>query len=68
MEECHLSPIALSHIKRDHNRGGREGKAKSDWLLNGTLQVITSFDAARLETTSTAVNSNTDVELLCTYN
>lgn len=57
-----------SHKKINLTWGGKEGEAKSDWLLKDNLHEISSFDAARLEITPTIVKSNTDVELLCTYN
>lgn len=56
--------MTLSHKKKNLGKY----KAKSDWLLKDTLQEITSFDVARLETRSNIVKSDTDVELLCTYN
>lgn len=42
--------------------------SSSGWLLRDTTQEITSFDAARLDIGSETVVSNTDAELLCTYN
>lgn len=57
-----------SYREKNLNWGEKEKEAKSDWLLKDTLQEITSFDATRLETRSTVVESSTDVELLCTYN
>ena len=62
------SPIPPTHAKRNQDRSGEKSKAKSDWLLRDTTQEITSFDAARLGIGSVAVDSNTDAELLCSYN
>lgn len=62
------SPIPLTHAKKNQDRSGEKSKAKSDWLLRDTTQEITSFDAARLGIGSLAVDSNTDAELLCSYN
>lgn len=61
-------PILPTHAKKNQDRSEEKSKAKGDWLLRDTTQEITSFDAARLGTGSVAVDSNTDAELLCSYN
>lgn len=68
VERTHSSSMTPSSIKKNHNMGGKECKGKSGWLLKDTTQLIASFDAVQLDIGSTVVESNTDSELLCTYN
>lgn len=67
-EGIHTSSLAADHFGRKNDGGGENFRVNADWLLKDTTQEITSFDAARLEVGPTAVESNTDSELLCTYN
>lgn len=68
IEGTHTGSVAKGHVEQKNDRGGGKFKLNPDWLLKDTTQEIISFDAARLEVGPTAVESNTDSELLCTYN
>lgn len=68
IEGTHTGSVAKGHIEQKYDKGGEKFKVNPDWLLKDTTQEIVSFDAARLEVGPTAVESNTDSELLCTYN
>lgn len=52
----------------DQDRCREKFNSGSDWLLRDTMQEITSFDTARLNIGSDTTVSNTEAELLCTYN
>lgn len=67
-EGTQASSIPPAHAKKNQDRSEEKSKSNSDWLLRDTTQEMTSFDAARLGIGSAAVDSNTDAELLCSYN
>lgn len=68
IEETNTGSVAKAHIEQYNDRGGGKCKVNPDWLLKDTSQKIITFDAAQLEVGPDAVESNTDSELLCTYN
>ncbi|MCJ1347137.1 hypothetical protein MMC31_005358, partial [Peltigera leucophlebia] len=57
-----------NNINKNQDRLVETYDSSSGWLLRDTTQEITSFDAGRLDIGSETVVSNTDAELLCTYN
>lgn len=68
IEETTTGSVAKAGIEQINDRGGAKCKLNPDWMMKDTMQEIITFEAARLEVGPNAVESNTDSELLCTYN
>lgn len=68
IEATNTCSVAKAYSEQNNDECGGKSKVNPDWLLKDTTQEIIIFDAARLEFGPNAVESNTESELLCTYN